>query len=168
MVAGWLTGDLRVYGSVHIGAYGPVFLVQFMMLMCPAALVHQPIMAASSAGVARRMSTCSTWRVSYTYVWVSTIETLVQAGLRWVPPRRRTLGRSLRALVSESHGRPGFVVAPWSCPVVEQPQGRFHAVGEELIGQVAVCQRPGELQGAEHQSKECERVGPSRLGVCRV
>ena len=55
-----------------------------------------------------------------------------------------------------------------SCPVVQQLHGRLDAPGEELIGQVTVCQRPGELQGAEHQSDEGERVGSSRLGVCRV
>jgi hypothetical protein len=36
---------------------------------------------------------------------------------------------------------------------------------EELIGQVAVCQRPRELQRANHQSEGCERVGSSSLGV---
>ena len=55
-----------------------------------------------------------------------------------------------------------------SCPVVQQLHGRLDAAGEELIGQVAVCERPGELQRAEHQSEERERVGSSRLGVCRV
>jgi hypothetical protein len=37
-----------------------------------------------------------------------------------------------------------------SRPVVEQFQGRLDAAGEELVGEVAVCQRSGELQGADH------------------
>ena len=60
-----------------------------------------------------------------------------------------------------------------SCPrgrhaVIEQLQGRLHALGEELIGQVAIGQRPGQLQGADHQSEERERVGSGSLGVCGV
>ena len=55
-----------------------------------------------------------------------------------------------------------------SCRVVQQVHGRLDAPSEELIRQVAVCERPGELQRAEHQSEEAERVGLSRLGVCRV
>ena len=52
--------------------------------------------------------------------------------------------------------------------VVEQLQGRLHALGEELIGQVAVGQRPGQLQGADQQSEERERVGSRRVGVVRL
>ena len=55
-----------------------------------------------------------------------------------------------------------------SRPVLEQLQGCVHALGEELIGQVALCQRSGELQGADHQSEEREGVRSSSLGVCRV
>jgi hypothetical protein len=40
--------------------------------------------------------------------------------------------------------------------------------GEELIRQVTVCERSGELQRAEHQSEERERVGSSRHGAGRV
>src|SRR5215204_5441036 len=56
----------------------------------------------------------------------------------------------------------------WSCPVVEQLQGRLHALGEELIGQGAVGQRPGQLQGADQQAEEGERVGSRRVGVVRL
>ena len=45
---------------------------------------------------------------------------------------------------------------------------RLDAMGEDLIGQVSVCECLGELQGAEHQSEERDRVGLSRAGVCRV
>ena len=55
-----------------------------------------------------------------------------------------------------------------SCPVVQQLDGCLDTAGEELIGQVAVCEHPGELQRAEHQSEEGDRVGSIRLGVCRV
>jgi hypothetical protein len=41
-------------------------------------------------------------------------------------------------------------------------------MSEDLIGQVSVCECLGELQGAEHQSEERDRVGLSRAGVCRV
>src|SRR5215204_3848995 len=53
-----------------------------------------------------------------------------------------------------------------SGPVVEQFQGRLDAAGEELVREVAVCQRSGELQGADRESEDRERVGSSRLGVC--
>jgi hypothetical protein len=33
--------------------------------------------------------------------------------------------------------------------VVEERHGGLHAAGEELIGQVAVGQRPGDLQSAD-------------------
>jgi hypothetical protein len=33
----------------------------------------------------------------------------------------------------------GECVAARSCPVVEQLQGRLHATGEELVGEVVVC-----------------------------
>jgi hypothetical protein len=47
---------------------------------------------------------------------------------------RRDAGRSLAPLVTESRGRSGLLLPTWSCPVVEQLQGRFHAAGEELVG----------------------------------
>jgi hypothetical protein len=52
--------------------------------------------------------------------------------------------------------------------VVQQFQRRLDSRREELIGQVAVAQRPRELQGADHQSEERERVDSSSLGVRRV
>ena len=52
--------------------------------------------------------------------------------------------------------------------VIEQLQGRLHALGEELIGQVAIGQRPGQLQGADHESEERERVGSRCVGVLRL
>ena len=51
---------------------------------------------------------------------------------------------------------------------MEQLQGRFHTALEELIGQVAVGQRPGQLQGADQQAEERERVGSRRVGVLRL
>jgi hypothetical protein len=56
-------------------------------------------------------------------------------------------------------------VATRSCPGVEQLQRRLHTAGEELVGQVAVRQRPRELHGADHQSEDRERVGLRSLGV---
>jgi hypothetical protein len=53
-------------------------------------------------------------------------------------------------------------------PIVDQLQGRLDALGEELIGQVAVGQRPGQLQRADHESEERERVGSRRVGVLRL
>ena len=44
----------------------------------------------------------------------------------------------------------GGLSAMPSCLVVQQLHGRLDAPGEELIGPVAVCQCPGELQRAEH------------------
>jgi len=61
-------------------------------------------------------------------------------------------------------GRAGRRAASLRRRVLKHLQRRLHALGEELIGQVAVCQRPGELQGADHQS-ERERIGLSRVGV---
>src|SRR6188472_3497161 len=52
--------------------------------------------------------------------------------------------------------------------VIEQLQGRLRALGEELIGQGAVGQRPGQLQGADQQAQEGERVGSCRVGVVRL
>jgi hypothetical protein len=37
-----------------------------------------------------------------------------------------------------------------------------------LIGQVAVVQRPGELERADQQAEERERVGSRRVGVLRL
>src|SRR5829696_6093155 len=54
------------------------------------------------------------------------------------------------------------------CPVVEQLQGGLDAAGEELIGNVAIAQRSGKLEGADHHRDEHQRVGPGRVGVCRV
>jgi len=57
-----------------------------------------------------------------------------------------------------------------SRPVVEQLQGRLHAPGEELIGQVAVCQCPGELQGATISPKTVSasvRATPTSVGSRR-
>src|SRR5436309_78342 len=47
----------------------------------------------------------------------------------------------------------------------QQLQRRLHASSEELIGELAVCQCPGELQSANHQSEQRERVRSSRLAV---
>src|SRR5690242_12096013 len=55
-----------------------------------------------------------------------------------------------------------------SRPVVEQLQGCLRSMGEELIGEVAVGQRSGELEGTDQQAEDRERVGPSRLWVCRI
>src|SRR5215216_3069569 len=71
------------------------------------------------------------------------------------------------------------VVALWACvagravcmrsrPVLQQLQRRLPAPGEELIRQVPVRQRPGELERADHEAEDCERVRSSRLGVCPV
>src|SRR4051794_29459246 len=70
---------------------------------------------------------------------------------RW-RPRYRT-GSSLRALTSA---------------VVEQPQRGFHTTGEELIGPVAIRERPGELQGPEHETEQREHVGSRSLDIGRV
>ena len=100
----------------------------------------------------------------------------------WAPiwrPVPQSSGRSRGGFESGRHssGRPppsgralqrGGSSAMRSCPLVQQLHGRLDAMGEELIGQVTVCECPGELQGAEHQSEERERVGLSRAGVCRV
>ena len=72
------------------------------------------------------------------------------------------VGRLVARCAVRSSGGPSVM---GSCRVVQQLHGRLDAAGEELIGQVTVCQRPGELQRAEHQSEEGERVGLSRLGV---
>ena len=53
--------------------------------------------------------------------------------------RLQASGRALQRPVS----------AMRSSPVAEQLQGRLHALGEELIGQVTVCERPSELERAE-------------------
>ena len=52
--------------------------------------------------------------------------------------------------------------------IVQHLHGRVRALVEKPIGEVAVGQRPGELQGADHQSEDRERVGPSGLDVGRV
>jgi hypothetical protein len=57
----------------------------------------------------------------------------------------------------------GACVATWSCSVVEQRQGRVHAAGEELVGEVAVGQRSGDLQGADHEPEEREGVDSRRV-----
>jgi hypothetical protein len=44
----------------------------------------------------------------------------------------------------------------------------LRAAGEELIGQVAVGQRPGDLQSADHESEDGERVGARRRDLCGV
>jgi hypothetical protein len=56
----------------------------------------------------------------------------------------------------------------WSGPVAQQHHGHLDAPGEELIGQTTVCQRSGELQRADHQSEDGERVRSSALDVCRI
>jgi len=87
-------------------------------------------------------------------------------GLRCSSIRERGHRRSRRSFTRHSGGPRG--VATRSCLVVEQLQGGLHAPGEQLIGQVAVGQRPGELQGADHQPEDRERVLPSSPDVCRV
>jgi DNA-directed RNA polymerase specialized sigma24 family protein len=57
----------------------------------------------------------------------------------------------------------GACVATWSCPVVEQLQGRLQAAGEELVGEVAVGQGSGDLQDADHEPDERERVDSRRV-----
>ena len=58
--------------------------------------------------------------------------------------------------------------APLTSEVVQHLQGRRHALIEKPIGEVAVGQCPGELQGADHQPEDRERVRPGGLDVCRV
>jgi hypothetical protein len=64
------------------------------------------------------------------------------------------------------HLRHGVVTG--TCPGVEQRQGGLRGVGEESIGEVAVGQRPGEPQGADHQSEDRERVCSGPIGICGV
>src|SRR4051794_29392565 len=52
--------------------------------------------------------------------------------------------------------------------VVQQFQRRLHTASEKLIGQLAVGERPGELQGAEHVSEQRERVRARSFGMRRV
>jgi hypothetical protein len=58
--------------------------------------------------------------------------------------------------------------APVTSEVVQHLHGRLRALIEKPIGEVAVGQCPGELQGADHQSEDRERVSPSGLGIGRV
>jgi hypothetical protein len=55
-----------------------------------------------------------------------------------------------------------------SCPVLQQLPGRLPAAGEELIRQVPVGERSGELGRADHETVDRERVRSRRLGACRV
>lgn len=52
--------------------------------------------------------------------------------------------------------------------LVQHRQRRFRALIEKPIGEVAVGQCPGELQGADHEAEDRERVRPSGLDVCWV
>jgi len=92
------------------------------------------------------------------------IITRCKAPTAW-PAWAGDVGRLVARCACVAAGGPS---AMGSCPVVQQLYGRLDAVGEELIGQVAVCARPGELQRAEHQSEEGQRVGLGRFGVGRV
>jgi len=83
------------------------------------------------------------------------IITRCKAPTAW-PAWAGDVGRLVARCACVAAGGPS---AMGSCPVVQQLYGRLDAVGEELIGQVAVCARPGELQRAEHQSEEGQRVG---------
>jgi hypothetical protein len=49
--------------------------------------------------------------------------------------------------------------------LIEQLQGRLLTPREERIGELAVRQRPGELQGADHQAEDRERVRSSAVDV---
>ena len=102
------------------------------------------------------------------------VSTVREWGRKGTLPRVK-LGRHVRFIGSRSRQSSSAHtiedlggVATRSCPLVEQLQGRLHASGEELVGQVAVGQCPGELEGPDHQPEDRERVGPSRLDVCRV
>ena len=58
------------------------------------------------------------------------------------------------ALLARSHAGEAF----------HQPQGCVDALGEELIGQLAVGQRSGELQRSDQQSEDHERFSSRRVG----
>src|SRR5437660_570190 len=58
--------------------------------------------------------------------------------------------------------------APLTSEVVQHLEGRLRALIEKPVGEVAVGQCPGELQGADHLPEDRERVRPSGLDVGRV
>jgi hypothetical protein len=77
-------------------------------------------------------------------------------------PTRARRGNS-RAYDAAS-ARLGSLVTPALDAVVEERQGGLHAAGEEWIGQVAVGQRQGDLQSADHYSEDGEPPVRAALG----
>jgi hypothetical protein len=61
----------------------------------------------------------------------------------------RSVSRSRRYTTTRISGR---AVCNASCPVVQQFYGHFDAPGEELIGQVAVCERPKRCGAWRHDA----------------
>jgi hypothetical protein len=84
------------------------------------------------------------------------------------PKPARQLGRHARPASQRASGCRRRA-APLTATTSPHDRLRWRLIArEELVGEVAVGQCSGELQGADHHSEDRERVRSSRLDVCRV